>query len=162
MAIARIFLGLVLIFIFVAFSLKNMGPVSIDLYFRKTPELPLFVWLFFAALFGVIVAWIVALSEQLRMRRELRRERKEKEELEEKLGKLKKEIEQLEDRLSKQREILGRVEVPSGNASGNKEQETSHVEHEEPSKEAYKYTEGSEDSPADEDIEQEDTDKTGE
>ncbi len=31
MAIARIFFGLILIFLFVAFSLKNMGPVSVDL-----------------------------------------------------------------------------------------------------------------------------------
>jgi len=103
MAIARIFFGLILIFLFVAFSLKNMGPVSVDLYFRKTPELPLFVWLFSAALFGVIVAWLVAISEQLRMRRELKKERKEKKELEERVERLKKEIAEIEERLSRQR-----------------------------------------------------------
>ena len=113
MAIARIFFGLILIFLFVAFSLKNMGPVSVDLYFRKTPELPLFVWLFFAALFGVIVAWVVAISEQLRLRRAFKKEKKEKEELEDKVEKLKKEIELLEERLTKQREILGSLETSS-------------------------------------------------
>ena len=124
MAIARIFFGLILIFLFVAFSLKNMNPISVDLYFRKTPELPLFVWLFFAALFGVIVAWLVAISEQLRMRRALKREKKEKKELEDKVEKLKKELEELEDRLSRQRAVLlqtegERVEDKEGQAGSS-------------------------------------------
>ena len=106
MAIARIFIGLVLIFIFVAFSLRNMTPISVDLYLRKTPELPLFVWLFFSALFGVVVAWLVAVSEQLRMRSKLKKERKEKKELEEKLENLKKELDTLEEKLSKQRAAM--------------------------------------------------------
>jgi len=113
MAIARIFIGLVLIFIFVAFSLRNMTPISVDLYLRKTPELPLFVWLFFSALFGVVVAWLVAVSEQLRMRGKLKKERKERKELEEKLEKLKKDLDGLEEKLRKQRETIAGFTQPT-------------------------------------------------
>jgi len=85
MIILRLFMGLVIIFLLVAFAIRNMMPVQLDFYFYKTPEVPLFVVIFLSLLVGVAAAWVLVIGEQLKMRAELRRKNKKIKELEKQL-----------------------------------------------------------------------------
>ncbi len=82
MIILRLLIGLIIIFLLVAFALRNMTPVHLDFYFYKTPDVPLFVMLYLTLLVGVAVAWIMVISEQLRLRMEIRKRDKKIKELE--------------------------------------------------------------------------------
>ncbi len=82
MIILRLLFGLIIIFLLVAFSIRNMLPVQLDFYFYKTPPVPLFVIIFLSLLLGVAAAWILVIGEQVRMRNELRKKNKRIKELE--------------------------------------------------------------------------------
>ncbi len=88
MIILRLFLGLVLIFLLVAFATLNMTSVELNFYFYKTPKVPLFVVLYLCVLLGVVLAWVMVIGEQLRMRVQLKKKDKIIKELEEKLKSL--------------------------------------------------------------------------
>ncbi len=88
MIILRLFIGLALIFLLVAFAIRNMAPVHLDFYFYKTPDVPLFVMLYLSILLGVAVAWVLVIGEQFRMRVQLKRKEKKIKELEERLKSL--------------------------------------------------------------------------
>lgn len=94
MVILRLLIGMILVFLLVAFAIANMGGVIVSFYFYRTPQIPLFVVIFISVLLGVILAWGLAVSEQLRLRRQIRAKDK-------KLKELNKEIEELEGRLSR-------------------------------------------------------------
>ncbi len=85
MIILRLFVGLVIIFLLVAFAIRNMAPVQLDFYFYRTPQVPLFVVIFLCLLLGVAGAWILVIGEQLKMRAELRKRNKKIKELEKQL-----------------------------------------------------------------------------
>ena len=88
MIILRLFFGLVIIFLLVAFAIRNMTPVHLDFYFYKTPDVPLFVMLYLSLLVGVAAAWILVIGEQLKMKREVRKKDKRIKELEKQLAQL--------------------------------------------------------------------------
>ncbi len=90
MIIFKLFTGLVVIFLLVAFAIRNMTPVHLDFYFYKTPDIPLFVMLYLSILLGVAVAWLLVISEQLRMRIQIKKKDKRIKELEERLKELEK------------------------------------------------------------------------
>ncbi len=91
MIILRLFFGLVIIFLLVAFAIRNMTPVHLDFYFYKTPDVPLFVLLYLCLLLGVAAAWVLVIGEQLRMKMELRKKDKRIKELEKQLSAYEKE-----------------------------------------------------------------------
>jgi len=94
MVIFRLLIGMILVFLLVAFAVANMGGVMVNFYFYRTPQIPLFVVVFISVLLGVILAWGLAVSEQLRLRGQIRAKDK-------KIKGLHKEIEELEGRLSR-------------------------------------------------------------
>jgi putative membrane protein len=94
MVIFRLLIGMILVFLLVAFAIANMGGVIVSFYFYRTPQIPLFVVIFLSLLLGVIVAWGLAVSEQLRLRGQIRGKDK-------KIKELLKEMEELEGRLSR-------------------------------------------------------------
>ncbi len=94
MVIFRLLIGMILVFLLVAFAIANMGGVAVSFYFYHTPQIPLFAVIFLSLLLGVIVAWGLAVSEQLRLRGQVRSKDK-------KIKELHKDIEELEGRLSR-------------------------------------------------------------
>lgn len=76
MIILRLFFGLLIIFLLVAFAIRNMTPVHLDFYFYKTPDVPLFVLLYLTLLVGVAVAWLLVIGEQIKMKSEVRKKSK--------------------------------------------------------------------------------------
>ncbi len=94
MVIFKLLIGMILVFILVAFAIANMQGVAVSFYFYHTPQIPLFVVIFLSLLLGVIVAWGLAVSEQLRLRGQVRARNKE-------VRRLQAEIEALEGRLSR-------------------------------------------------------------
>ncbi len=94
MAILKLLVGLVVVFLLVVFAIVNMEPVAVSFYFYKTPAIPLFVIIFISVLVGVMLAWLLVIGEQLSLRSKVRSKEKRIKELE-------KEVEELEKRLAK-------------------------------------------------------------
>ncbi len=93
MAILKLLVGLVVVFLLVVFAIANMGAVAVNFYFYKTPSVPLFVVIFLSLLLGVMLAWVLVIGEQLRLRNQIRaRDRRIRE--------LEKELEGVEGRLA--------------------------------------------------------------
>ena len=113
MVIFRLLIGMILVFLLVAFAVANMGGVMVNFYFYRTPQIPLFVVIFISVLLGVIFAWGLAVSEQLRLRAQIRAKDKE-------IKTLHKEIEELEERLSR---LSPCVEESKGEAPTSEEKE---------------------------------------
>ena len=94
MAILKLFVGLVVVFLLVVFAISNMEAVAVSFYFYKTPSVPLFVVIFISLLLGVMLAWMLVIGEQFRLRNQVRSKDRRIKELE-------RELEGLEDRLAK-------------------------------------------------------------
>lgn len=104
MAIVRLFIGLVMVFVLVGFSVANMANVSLNFYAYKTPPIPLFVVLFLSILLGVVVAWGMAVGEQLRLKGEVKKRDRQLKELE-------REIKSYEEKLASIRALEGVTEA---------------------------------------------------
>ena len=94
MAILKLLVGLVVVFLLVVFAIANMEAVAVSFYFYKTPSVPLFVVIFISLLLGVMLAWVLVIGEQFRLRNQVRSKDRRIRELE-------RELESLEDRLAK-------------------------------------------------------------
>jgi len=121
MAIIRLFLGLIVVFLLVGFSVANMQSVSINFYFYKTPAIPLFVVLFLSLLGGVLIAWGMVLGEQLKLRAEVRRRDRQLKDLE-------KELKSYEEKL-----VVKESEKPSEEIVQEKPSESEALSQEQPS-----------------------------
>jgi len=122
MVIFRLVLGLVVIFLLVAFSMANLGDVTLNFYFYQTPPIPLFVVIFISLLLGVFLAWGMVVSEQLKLKSGVRSRDK-------KIRNLQSELEKLEKRLAS----MSEVERPAGESEviSTKMEETSVVDEKE-------------------------------
>ena len=86
MVILRLLIGLIVIFLLVAFSMRNMTPIHLDFYFYRTPDVPLFVVVFLTFILGVAAAWILVIGEQIKMKTLLKKRDRRIKELEKKLS----------------------------------------------------------------------------
>jgi putative membrane protein len=102
MAILKLLVGLVVVFLLVVFAIANMQAVAVSFYFYKTPAIPLFVIIFISVLVGVMLAWLLVIGEQLSLRGKVRAKDKRIKELE-------KELEEVEKRLAK---VSPQEEIP--------------------------------------------------
>ena len=117
MAILKLLVGLVVVFLLVVFAIANMEAVAVSFYFYKTPAIPLFVVIFISLLLGVMLAWVLVVGEQLRLRNQLRaRDRRIKE--------LEKELESLEGRLARVAPQERPQEEPPQSPPGGEGEET--------------------------------------
>ena len=79
---------LIFAFLLVLLAVSNQPPVSMNLFFWKTPEVSLIVFVFAAILLGGIFATILGMVTQVKFRKDLGAKKKEIKELEERIIKL--------------------------------------------------------------------------
>lgn len=123
MAILKLLVGLVVVFLLVAFAIANMEAVAVSFYFYKTPAIPLFVIIFISVLVGVMLAWILVIGEQISLRSKVRAKDKRIKELERELEELEKRLVKVSPQEEKGEGVLGEGEVKS--PLGEKEEEAS-------------------------------------
>ena len=96
MGIFRFVFGLLLLLIFVMYSVQNLTPVPIGYYNHlfdlKTVHVPLIVVIFFSMISGFFVAWLVGLIKIQKLKSTLRKQKKEIKELTKDLRKKDEEI----------------------------------------------------------------------
>ena len=79
---------LIFAFLLVLLAVTNQPQVSMNLFFWKTPEVSLIVFVFAAVLLGGIFATILGMVTQVKFRKDLGAKKKEIKELEERIIKL--------------------------------------------------------------------------
>ena len=79
---------LIFAFLLVLLAVTNQPQVSMNLFFWKTPEVSLIVFVFAAVLLGGIFATILGMVTQVKFRKDLGAKKKEIKELEERVIKL--------------------------------------------------------------------------
>ena len=123
MAILKLLVGLVVVFLLVAFAIANMEAVAVSFYFYKPPAIPLFVIIFISVLVGVMLAWILVIGEQISLRSKVRAKDKRIKELERELEELEKRLVKVSPQEEKGEEVSEEGEV--GSHSGEKEEKAS-------------------------------------